>query len=133
MTFEDRGRVRDVGSNRGGASASRGIQLAGGSTMSLASNMTFMTGPLESSVQIATVIIDTSQIQSLMAFQGLQIYTGSAPMNDLLTSMLGASELILLGPAGQQVYGTLDYVASEAGQAAVAVLVGQGYTVPVVP
>jgi hypothetical protein len=68
-----------------------------------------------------------------MAFQRLQIYTGSAPMNALLTSMLGGTVLILLGPAGQQVYGTQDYVASEAGQAAVAALVGQGYTVPVVP
>jgi hypothetical protein len=95
--------------------------------------MTFMTGTFGSSVQIATVVIDYSQIQSLTAFQGLQIYTGSGPMNDLLTSMLGTSQLILLGPAGQQVYGTQDYLASEAGQAAMAALIAQGYTVPVVP
>jgi hypothetical protein len=133
VTFEDRGRVRGVGSNSGGTSASGGLQLEGGSTPSSASNMTFMTGTFGSSVQIATVVIDYSQFQSLMAFQGLQIYTGSAPMNDLLTSMLGGSVLILLGPAGQQVYGTQDYLASEAGQAAMAALIAQGYTVPVVP
>ena len=140
VTFENHGRVRDMGSNNGATSASFGLQMESGSTVYSASSTIFMTdmtgmaftpGTFGSSVQVQG--FDTSQIQGLMAFQGLQIYMGSAPMNDLLTSMLGTSQLVLLGPVGQQVYGTQDYLASEAGQAAMAALIAQGYTVPVVP
>jgi hypothetical protein len=39
-------------------------------------------------------------------------------------------QAILLGPNGQRVFGLESYVTSEAGQAAMAALIAQGYTVP---
>ena len=42
-------------------------------------------------------------------------------------------QAILLGPNGQRVFGLESYVTSEAGKAAIAALIAQGYTVPAVP
>jgi hypothetical protein len=42
-------------------------------------------------------------------------------------------QAILLGPNGQQVFGLESYVTSEAGRAAIAALIAQGFTVPAVP
>jgi hypothetical protein len=62
----------------------------------------------------------------IVAASGTSVfYTGSGSSVPL--------QAILLGPNGQQVFGLESYVTSEAGKAAIAALIAQGYTVPAVP
>jgi hypothetical protein len=74
-----------------------------------------------------TLVIGAATLDRLITVPGevSAFYTGGGGREPL--------QAILLGPNGQQVFGLDSYVTSVAGQAAIAALIAQGYTVPAVP
>ena len=134
-------------STNGGTEASGGaanlpstgiLNLLGGSSVTNAAGSGTQTGTLTLSISSVS-----SGATGLLTNPTLVI--GAATLDRLITVPVGTSafytggggreplQAILLGPNGQQVFGLESYVTSEAGQAAIAALIAQGYTVPAVP
>lgn len=114
------------------------LNLLGGSSVTNAAGSGTQTGTLTLSISSVS-----SGATGLLTNPTLVI--GAATLDRLITVPVGTSafytggggreplQAILLGPNGQQVFGLESYVTSEAGQAAIAALIAQGYTVPAVP
>ncbi len=114
------------------------LNLLGGSSVTNAAGSGTQTGMLTLSISSVS-----SGATGLLTNPTLVI--GAATLDRLITVPVGTSafytggggreplQAILLGPNGQQVFGLESYVTSEAGQAAIAALIAQGYTVPAVP
>jgi hypothetical protein len=92
-----------------------------------------------------TLSVAPSVSGDILRFSGGSLNIGAATLDRLIVASNGTMvfdngsgssvpmQAILLGPNGQQVFGLESYVTSEAGKAAIAALIAQGYTVPAVP
>lgn len=94
-----------------------------GGTLTL-SGATLVLGNALGGLGGGALTISTSTLDRLITIPGgiSAFYTGGGSRVPL--------QAILLGPNGMRVYGLESYVAREAGQAAIAALIAQGYTVP---
>jgi autotransporter-associated beta strand protein len=114
------------------------LNLLGGSSVTNAAGSGTQTGTLTLSISSVssgatglltspTLVIGAATLDRLIKVPGevSAFYTGGGGREPL--------QAILLGPNGQHVFGLESYVTSEAGKAAIAALIAQGYTVPAVP
>jgi hypothetical protein len=120
------------------------LQLAGITNGSVGS---FVTGSSGSSIFAVDLTGGSTSPtgNETLNLNGGRLILSSATLGRLIVAASGTSvfdngsgssvpmQAILLGPNGQQVFGLESYVTSEAGRAAIAALIAQGFTVPAVP